>query len=264
MNKADFKNEELDALFDAWSTRMTLLGDGELFYKDGIMFKDGINPEQTIREWNESSRRVMFIVKDNPEGISGDARYWLTKSNSDGSPNNCWEQNQNLATPFMRRIAYMLWGLHHIDGQTDWWFPEVETHFESDIRPFFHKTPFAFIEAKKQPGRSSISDDALNEHLLRYKEDLHCEINLLNPTIIVCCGGPLNDFVVNLPEHKDTVTLLNPQNGRPSDNIHYIPSHHRLIIYAGHPSARCSYQDHYEGCFYWLREFLKQNPDAEY
>ena len=56
-------NEKLEILFNEWKERMEKNGD-MYFTKDGILRKNGISDSKLIETWIASSKRVMFLLKD--------------------------------------------------------------------------------------------------------------------------------------------------------------------------------------------------------
>ena len=115
-------DEKLENLFDEWKDRMKKNGDMN-FTKDGILRKKGIPDTKVIETWMASSKRILFLLKDqNQEGgkWDEDIRDWLTVN----------ENTSNLGSTFLKNIAYILWGLSKADENNDWWYNEVTMHFD--------------------------------------------------------------------------------------------------------------------------------------
>ena len=252
-------NEQLNELFCQWKRAMKNNAHGLYFTSDGLMYKEGITIEQTDKDWFDSPCRVMFIAKDNPGEWSDDTRYWL-RSTEDDMPKHKRHKssNRNLSNLFLKRIAYLLWGIHHIDNDNPWWCDEVDLHFE-EVKDFFNTQPFAFVEAKKMPGGSCITDKRLMHHLNIYGRFLYEEIEILRPTIIICFGSPILVAVKEFYADYQQIEIVDAE-GQRSDNV-YIPDLNLLLLCSYHPSTRKSNEDFYQGCTHWYRAFLQQFPD---
>lgn len=239
-------NKQLDSLFEYWKAKSKALKDADEIVTDGIMRKFVTTNTINNTPWKDRNLRIAFLVKDNPDGAH-DTRNWLEK-----------EDNRNLKSVFLHKIANLFYGLSHStnDDGEQWWFGEIEQHAE-DVKTFFNTEPFAFVECKKQSGTTKIDDKKLETYIKKYKNLLNEEIEILNPNIIVCMGQPIFDFVLKMYSATE-------ENLVAEQNIHYIPSCKKIIIYAAHPSARDSYQNHYEGVMYWYRQFLHSNAYKEF
>lgn len=247
-------NLQLNCLFDEWIKRSEENGERYaeynpneiLFTKDGLVYKNGIDTHQTDADWQMSDKRIMFIVKDQNTNDSDYVRLWLKDTVNDTQRHRQnKEKNRMLCNVFLHKIANLFWGLSKADADNDWWYDEVNQHKE-DVRDFFNACPFALVEAKKQPGGPTIDNNALKNNLSIYGDLLLREIDILAPNIIVCMGHPIYGFVLkefaklhgNLKKHHKNIHTT-------EDGI--------TIIYAGHPSARGSFKDHYEGVMWHYR-----------
>ncbi|MDY4160097.1 MAG: hypothetical protein SOX94_01055 [Prevotella sp.] len=107
-------NERLDKLFDKWRQRSIENNEAKDCYGNVIFTADGLmkKNDDTIdveKEWSESSKRIMFLLKDQPSEWSDDTRLWL-KDNDDEERNLRVESNRNLKPRFIRNIAnVVLW-----------------------------------------------------------------------------------------------------------------------------------------------------------
>jgi len=235
-------DEKLDNLFDEWKERMKKNGDMN-FTKDGILRKNGISDTKILETWMESSKRIMFLLKDqNQEGKKWDEdiRDWLTTND-----NTC-----NLGSAFIKNIAYILWGLSKADENNDWWYNEITMHFD-EVKGFFNTQPFALVECKKQPGDGYLDDDVLKQHLSDYGDLLKQEIDILNPNIIVCTNQHIYDFVLKKYPQEE----LECVEGHNSIRFH--PLSGTIILCSYHPSAWNV--DVYEGIMWHYRAFLKKH-----
>lgn len=227
-------NELLNCLFCYWGKKSTFLNDSYFFVKDGIM-----NDEE---KWLSKKKRVAFLLKDQPQkegngNWNDDARTWMDK--------------KLLNMSFYRKIANILFGLSHSSESEDaqWWYKgEIDNH-TNDVDDFFMQEPFAYIECKKQPGLPEVEDKVLSNYVNRYKYLLQEELEIINPNIIVCMGGPIFEFA--LKTYGATEKNLVAER-----NVYYMPSLKKIILYASHPADRGSYLNHYEGVMHWYRQFL--------
>ena len=258
----------LEEIFKEWYERMysekSYLEDKkEPFTKDGILFNENI-PANIIEDmWKLSSRRVLFLLKDqNQKGKDKwfeDIRDWLRvtefdrdkehNKNSDKSITQK-EKNKNLQDPFMKKLAYLLWGLSKIDKNNDWWEGEIDMHLDK-VREFYNTQPFALIECKKLPGGGKVDDTEIRTHITTYKDLLKREIETLEPNIIVCMSGPGYHFALNDLFKKDDLESY-------GKNVHVYRKNGKetLILYSYHPSHP---QFSYDNAMYHYREYLKKN-----
>lgn len=223
-------NEKLNALFDKWQEESGIKGEKDSFCRDGLIYKYGHYNNYVDELWDKSQKRILFLLKD-PKEVSGDSRDWLN-----------YEKNQQLQSPFIKKLAYVLYGLSTVkDGKiADFW----DITHEQLVR-CFNEIPFAFVESKKQAGTIRIQDKVLNRYINDYKEFLTKEINILKPNIVICFGGPQYHFAVT-DLFKDAEKIDN--------NIYIDKESKTLIIYSYHPSARKSYESFYSQI---MREYAK-------
>lgn len=235
-------DEKLENLFDEWKDRMKKNGDMN-FTKDGILRKKGIPDTKAIETWMASSKRILFLLKDqNQEGgkWDEDIRDWLTIN----------ENTSNLGSTFLKNIAYILWGLSKADENNDWWYNEVTMHFD-EVKEYFNTQPFALVECKKQPGDGQLNDDVLKQHLSDYGDLLKQEIDILNPNIIVCTNQHIYDFILK-KYPKEELECIDGYN-----SIRFHPLTGTIVLCSYHPSAWNV--DVYEGVMWHYRAFLKKH-----
>lgn len=212
-------NVALDNLFKQWKFTYKCP-----FVKDGLMFKN----DQAIdieNLWIHSKRRIAFLVKDQNQGRGehwdDDARLWLRDD---------W-RTQELKRPMFRNIANLFYGLSHVSAEehAQIWYGELE---HDKVKNYFNQSPFAFIECKKVPGYSSLTDRDLKDYIQHDTFFLSKEIKILNPNILVCCGGPIFDFAINM-YGKDSLHSYGI-NG----NLRYSVEKNIVLIYCEHPAKR--------------------------
>ena len=178
---------QLDELFKEWLKQNADKVNAEGFCKDGIMLK-AYKAEKSIDTlWDESSRRVMFVLKDKNTPDGGDTRLWFL----DGVHG---EEVRNLRggdvakTGFLPNIARILYGL----TMETIGFDQLDMNKVIEV---WNTIPFAFMEAKKTAGKSSVSNEEMVSALEEGDGDLLMkEIEILNPTIIVCCDAEDSQF----------------------------------------------------------------------
>lgn len=252
-------NFRLNELFACWKKEIAVnegvLLDKVQFTADGLVYKNSKSIEQTDKEWFSSPRRVMFVAKDNSSGYSDDTRIWLKDMEQDSEKNKHDKSaNRQIKSIFIKKIAYLLWGLHNVGKDIDWEYNEVKSHHK-DVVTFFNDAPFAFIESKKQPGGKSITDEVLQQHYNRYWHFLDMEINILNPNILVCFGRKVYGFIKWL--HRNTLIEYDKDIAITSADW---PRSGRCIIHAKHPSALgkgSDYENYYENVMQNVRNILK-------
>ena len=108
--------------------------EGELaFTKDGIIYKNDERAEKTEQNWVNSSKRILFLLKDQHQirdkGKSfwpEDIRYWLKDGENDkGDALKQKKENRELGNRFFKHLANIFWGLSKADLKNDWEYDEV-------------------------------------------------------------------------------------------------------------------------------------------
>ena len=122
--------KELEELFKEWEKAYNEQGKGHLFCKDGLMRIPEKTDEEIEKLWDEAPRRIVFMVKDSPDGGNDDVRNWLI------NPSNpkLREQTRNLKggrvgrSGFIPNIAKMFYGLLYlrIDNREEFGFQNIE------------------------------------------------------------------------------------------------------------------------------------------
>ena len=248
-------NNKLNELFNVWKAEILKIEanprihNGELvFTSDGILEKDD-NSIDVEKQWKESPRRILFLLKDQPGKDSDDLRKWLINKKS----------NQELKSKFIHNIANAFYGLNTINRDCDCRFDEL--NFE-EVKTHFNTQPFALVECKKFPGASHLPNKTLRYHLKTYGEFLSKEINDLEPNIIVCTSTLIYDFVIRMfnDKHKDDPVIA-VDDTHNSIRIH--PKTETIIFCSYHPSARFGYEKFYEGVMDHFRSGLLKSDYAD-
>lgn len=245
-------NSELDKLFRNWIAESEKnneprenQGYGDIiFTKDGIMEK----PDESIDvelEWENSKKRIMFILKDQPSKWCNDARLWLKR-----------KDNQELKSKFIKNIAYIFWGLYNGNKKNLCTFDDLMSNID-DVKRCFNKYPFAFVESKKQGGETKISNSKLQNYLKKYREFIIQELKILEPNIIVCTSTIIYKFVCELYTDNELLKI----EGHNSIRIHRKTG--TIILCSYHPSAIKSTVTIYEGVMDHYRAFLLSDYSNE-
>lgn len=237
-------NQQLDNLFEKWSQSC------KHFIKDGLMLKpDPIIDVDDV--WLHAERRIAFLLKDQNQGTrehwSEDARLWPLHEG--------WPKGQ-----LFHIIANSFYGLSHIDHEeyNQVWFGELDN---TKVIDYFNRNPFAFIECKKEPGESRLKDSTLRYYLTQepHASFLSKELELLNPNIIVCYGGPIFDFCINLYGKENLHDY--GYNG----NLKYDKKKNIVIIYCEHPAKPLTNKEKYHNITMDpFREFVKTNEGKHF
>ncbi len=232
-------NEKLDALFKEWESKSIEAGDG-VISKDGLMRKLNADVNEL---WDKSPKKIMFLMKDQPNGWGDDTRNWLILPDE-----NCnAKRNKEARSTFLKRLALLLYGFAY--NKLDYWSID-----EKEAVKCWNEMPFAFVEAKKQNGRTNVKDEEMKLYIEKYKDFLLKEIAILSPNIIVCCGAPQYDFALNILYDKEDLECIDK-------NVYFDKTKNVLIIYSAHPSCRGSHADFYAGVMCHYAKFLEKYPD---
>ena len=227
---------QLDELFKKWLKQNADKVNAEGFCKDGIMLKAYKTEKSIDTLWDESSRRVMFVMKDKNTPDGGDTRLWFL----DGVHG---EEVRNLMggdvakTGFLPNIARILYGL----TMETIGFDQLDMNKVIEV---WNTVPFAFMEAKKTAGKSSVSNEEMVSALEKGDGDLLMkEIEILNPTIIVCCDAEDSQFDYiserfQREELGEIITIDYKYPHKPHFNCHlrYYPTLNKAVIKSYHPT----------------------------
>ncbi len=270
-------NGQLDKLFDEWITKYN---EG-LFSKDGLLIKPAAyeNEKSVEARWQDAHRKVMFFLKDqnghlenyqvqSPVVFGDDIRTWLS-----GEGNN-YDKNRQIKGQFFKNIAKIFFGLCSC-SQNKWCgfadeFEKIPSQqLQKKLLENFLSQPFAFVEAKKIIGGPWLQNRELEFFLENDKKYLCKEIDILRPNIIVCCGKPQFDFVIENYFSKDVNDVEKKSfpyeyDGVVHFNCEYIYDKKKkiLAISTYHPSKMfTSSWKIYECTINSFRDFLKTHPE---
>jgi len=222
-------NSLLDSLFECWNDGLDKVSRMK-FCKDGIMLK----ADQTIdvdELWETSSRRIMFLLKDCPDGWGYDTRTMLIDEKNG-------EANRNLKNTFTKKLAKILYGLYENKGEINDRY--VNEHIDK-VKETWNSIPFAFIETKKLAGDKDVSSAEMTYALKKDKLFLAKEIDILRPTIIVCFDGENNIFNYVTQEYFMGVEPSYKNQYKYPDAkfnccIYYYEQNNTVVINSFHPS----------------------------
>lgn len=169
--------KELDDLLYLWKK----YDSSEKFMSDGIM-RNGHE-----EEWYNSKCRIMFLLKEGSEN-GGDVRDWLREDSKD---ENCIASREletikhKGKTTIFFPLAYILYGIEYlVKNKKVCRFNDIP--YKAGYK---HITiPFVYVEAKKVHGGGIANNKTIKTYVQDsgHKKLLEKEIQLLNPTIIVC------------------------------------------------------------------------------
>lgn len=214
-------NEELDELFDSWEQSQHY----DKFVRDGVFN----NTPDACCKWKHASRRIAFLLKDNPDG-KGDTRGWIDPNcGTEGNMKN----NLELKNLFIKNLAYAFYAMSFDEFDFD------KIRFE-DVQAHALQSPWALVECKKQAGEKIIAPSVLAAHIKTDKQYLWEEFNILSPNIYICCTGTM-EVVRDYFRNKYSTSLVTDIEGIDSKyNVAYHPETNTLILMCYHPShPRC-------------------------
>ncbi len=220
-------NEKLNSLFEKWKKTYSE-EEQKKFCEDGLLLKEdtSINVDEL---WEKSKRRILFLVKDCPDGWGYDLRTLLRVS----------DDARNLKGQFMQRIAKAFYGL--LENQADKRVNDkyVNERMENgEVQKTWNTVPFAMIETKKMAGGKDVSSAELQEALERDKKFLIEEIDILSPNVIVCFDGGKNIFNFVTKEYCAGEEPLKIEDKEYAGGfcLYYYKSKNLAVIQSNHPS----------------------------
>ena len=129
-----------------------------LFCRDGIMLKNdpGINVDLL---WEQSPRKVAFLLKDCPDEWGYDTRKMLLDEYGEEQG----RKNRELEVPFLKNLAKLLYGLLEMSPEN------VNAPFNNqyvdkrmdEVIDYWNTKPFAFIESKKLAGIKTVKESEI-------------------------------------------------------------------------------------------------------
>ena len=198
-------NTNLNKLFDEWiASYDETINAKERFCQDGLVikYKDEYSGYDINEKWREAERKIMFIVKDCPDGWGYDVRrLFVGYENNENSQKNALEtRTLKGRTGYFKNIARMLYGLWYMAEDYKGKELNAQVNDKALIIQSFNDIPFAYVEAKKLAGDKNCPNSKLSDALERDGAFLAREIDILRPNIIVCCdidGIIFNNVIQN-------------------------------------------------------------------
>lgn len=228
-------NALLNTLFEQWGKNYS-----EEFCKDGLMLiPDNPNPDNLsyVDElWEKSERRVMFLLKDNPDG-GHDIRSWLI----DHEDCRSLTGGRIGQTGFLPNIAMMLYGLMITKKGYRLGYSEVSETKMNEVKKMWNSIPFALVETKKQAGKPWVSKEEMEKAIRQDNLFLAKEIDILKPNIIVCCDAENTQFnfiTQTYLKGKDAIIVQydHPANKRIKCCLYYYDKDNVVVIQSYHPT----------------------------
>ena len=235
------------------------------FCYDGIMYKNDPTLNVDLL-WEQSKRRIMFILKDCPDGWGYDTREMLL----DKIGKEKAIKNRTLEVKFLRNIAKLFYGLLEIKSDNNINDQYVNKR-KAEVVEYWNTKPFAFVESKKLAGGKSVSENAIEAALEHDEMFLMKELDILRPNIIVCCNGS-GDSIFNFITQKyykgRNAQLFGGEyivEGKTLSDMKtclwYYPSENVVVIKAFHPSVASNWKV-LEKVFSPFRAFMREiNPN---
>lgn len=185
-------NENLNKLFREWTDSYEA-NVRHLFCPDGLMvkYKDENSGYDINKKWHDAERKIMFIVKDCPNGWGHDTRRLMTgyEDDEESQKNALNTRTLKGRTGFFKNIARILYGLWYMTEDNKGKELAEQISNDTAVIQAFNDIPFAYVEGKKLAGAKGCPDLKLREALERDGDFLVQEIAILQPNIIVCCDA---------------------------------------------------------------------------
>ena len=247
--------EENDRILKEWQ-KSNEEHDETNFADDGIMYR-GIfeendcgterysDKEKENKLWNEAPLRILFLTKDQNAG--GD---------------DAWDvrgETGSLSYAFFRNLMYQLYGLVNTKPH----YKEGYTFSQEEAIQLYKSFPIARINAKKEAGYSSVSNNTLKYYIERDGEFLKKQILNLDADIIICCGYSENieDSGNLLLNFLKQACYYNLKKLDDDSWIYYDDKQNKIAINNWHLSARINSENWYDQLIDAYYRFLKEHPD---
>ena len=197
-------NGELDVLFEEWINSYPQEENAkDRFCKDGLLFKFKDDSGYDInREWAKAERRIMFLLKDCPDGWGYDVRELLINGPNAGKTRDLKSPRATGKgdTGFFKNMGLLLHGLYTLteENKGEDEIKVCNSRTKQTLVETFNNVPFAIVESKKLAGSSACPPDVLKDALEVDGKFLAKEIRILKPNIMVCCdySGTVFETVV--------------------------------------------------------------------
>ncbi len=235
-------NALLNTLFEQWENSYDE-NERKRFCKDGLMLiPDNPNPDNLsyVDElWEKSERRILFLLKDSPDGGQDDIRYWLVnKEDCRNLKGGCVGR-----TGFLLNIAMMLYGLMITKKGYRLGYSEVSETKMDEVKKTWNSTPFALVETKKLAGKPTVSREEIEKAIQKDNLFLAKEIDILKPNIIICCDAENTQFdFITQTYFKGRDAIIkqyeHPASKRIKCCLYYYDKDNVVVIQSFHPTRR--------------------------
>ncbi|MBQ0143020.1 MAG: hypothetical protein KBT06_09540 [Prevotellaceae bacterium] len=237
---------DIDTLFKVWKVyneKKPLRNkiDGKMVSEKSAFISDGVLclPEDRHDKWwlEPSYPKVLFILKDQyqkNDRWDEDIRNWLVWSDEKNphrgedirTLKSIKKGNKNIFRPLGR----LLMGVHAIlENDSYIAFEELSDEVVAD---YISNNPMAIFESKKQPGGAILDRKVLKEYLVRDRDFIKREIELLDPNVIICCDkcGIIYAEIVSILGGE----CHNPNITKVCNHTYVINSYHPSYSYRGY------------------------------
>lgn len=263
-------NGKLNRLFAEWKASYPDEADADSYFcEDGLVikYKDENSGYDINEQWEKSPRKIMFLLKDCPDGWGYDARRLLVGYPDNEKSLENAADTRNVKGGFFKNIAQILYGLSYMTEDNK---GQELTDAALDKRKYtwaLNEIPFAYVECKKLAGGKTCSAGSLNSAISRDNGFLCREIDILKPNIIVCCdnvGSIFNNVVENYFNGSKPEDDARWDYKYATDDgswcgfnckLYYYKEEGVLLFNSYHPSARVGWKI-YEKVFSPFRQFF--------
>jgi hypothetical protein len=254
-------NSQLDELFNEWEA--TLPEElKEKFCRDGLMLRP--SGEDVNALWENSIRRVAFLLKDKSDNSCDDIRNWLVNE-GDVNSEFCRKLKGGIIgkTGFLPNIARLLYGLLNVSIEKTLGFSDVKY---LDVVKTWNEAPVALIETIKNAGCKNVSDAEMKRTIERDNELLKEELDILKANILVCCDSNdsqfefVTDFYLKGKNHVK-FEIEYPDVKTPC--VYYYPEEMVAVIKSYHPTRSKGKPNWkvYERVVCTLRKLFEKYPE---
>lgn len=160
-------------------------------------FDGAISPE----DYFSSKERILFISKESNlgQGKKFQNEFWLK---------NVYEKRAKYnETQFSKRLSMAANAIYNKDF--------MNPNKSHNILKFV-----AFMNLNKRGGHSRCNSETLEKYVSTYKKQIIKEIEILNPTVIVCAGRWLKSYLKELDEKYKIIEIYHPSYYIKSDIEH--------------------------------------------
>ena len=144
-------NGRLNELFEEWKASCSESDRAaDRFCEDGLTlkYKDVESGYDINAEWERAARRIMFIVKDCPDGWGYDTRRLLVGYPDNEASRKGADKTRNLKGGFFKNIAVMLYELYNMTEENKALEPILSQNITQSQMPINNQTITIIIKSK--------------------------------------------------------------------------------------------------------------------